>query len=136
MTDEQKDETVEVEEESPVFDWDDISVNDFDHYMELNQKVIDSQDILDDDLDENTATHKEIRANMRKKLKAATELRIIQSQLRDILIAALISVPRSWLVTSAPESIEQKDLMGYIKNHKSQSLSKLYLSGGSEEPKN
>ncbi len=140
MTDEQKDEAVEEEsveaEELPVFDWDDISVNDFDHYMELNQKLIDSKDILDADSDEKTATDKEIRASMKKRVKAATELRIIQSQLKDILSDALISVPRSWLVTSAPESIEKKDLMGYIKRYKSQGLSALYLSGGSENSKN
>lgn len=128
MTDEQKDEAVEVEE-LPVFDWDDISVNDFDHYMDLNQKLMDSQGILDDDFDKKNATDKECRANMKKNVKAATELRIIQAQLKDILRDALISVPRSWLVTSAPESIEKKDLIGYIKRHKSQGLSKLYLSG-------
>ncbi len=134
MTDEQNNETVEVEE-LPVFDWDDISVDQYFDFVDKSKKYVEFQVLLEQQ-PKKDATDKEIKSLEQKQANAITDTAIVLVAMRDIMARTLISVPRSWLVSSAPEKIERAELMGLIKRSKYKELPTVYQSGGSEEPKN
>ena len=135
MTDEQKDETVEVEEESPIFDWDNISVDEYFDFMDKSRQYVELQVLLEQSVKKD-ATDKEIASYEKKQAKAVVDASIVLVAMRDIMARTLLAVPRSWLVSNAPENIERDKLIGLMKRSKYKMLPQVYQGGASEEPKN
>ncbi len=134
MTDEQKDKAVE-SEELPVFDWDNISVDAYFDFMDKSRQYVELQVLLEQSVKKD-ATDKEIASLEKKQAGAVVDASILLITMRDIMARTLLSVPRSWLVSNAPEKIERQNLIGLMKRSKYKNLPQVYQSGGSEEPKN
>jgi len=122
-------------EEMPVFDWDNVSIDDYFNFMAENNKLVEIQMIVNQDIDDN-ATDKERRAIARQQSKALLNMQIVMKTMRDMMAKSLVSVPRSWLVNSAPDDIAPGELLGFVKKNKYNLFPQIYLSEGAEEPKN
>ena len=135
MTDEQVVEAVEVEEDEPVFDWDNISVDEYFDFMNKSRQYVELQVLLEQSVKKD-ATDKEIAAFEKQQARAVVDASIVLVAMRDVMARRLLSVPRSWLVSNAPKNIERDKLIGLMKRSKYKNLPQVYQSGGSEEPKN